>query len=146
MGVDLKAILRGFARQSPFNPKAPRLKPGYGERKRKREGRKVPLFAEDPALIASADEYERRMVERLTEYYNVRRACLARTWCEVRRWLKAATEADRAEFFRRWQCVPHSPGYAGDIITQIIVRREGVTPLEAYWLWQPDSTLGRGAP
>ncbi len=136
------AILVGFDRQSRYWPKAISLRPGYGERKVAREQAALPLFANDPTLIRTAEEYERNLAAALTTGNQWMRRLIASQWRFVRRWLRAASEADRAEFFRCWRYLPRDPSYAADIITHIVAKRDGITPLEAYKMLHQGLTVG----
>ena len=95
------------------------LKPGYGERKRKREAAKVPLFADVPGVLLSPDEYHARMKEGLEAWQRNWRHTTAAKWMEVRRRLRACTDVERCEFQRRWAYLPHDPWYASEALSKI---------------------------
>ncbi len=95
------------------------LAPGYGERKRARDAAKIPLFAELPGMLPSAEEIERQ-VDAANRAWTARvRSQVAAGWLRVRAWLRAASVEQRAEFARRWKYLPHTEYYALDAVTQI---------------------------
>jgi hypothetical protein len=55
----------------------------------------------------------------LKEHIAKRRHSVARDWREVRRWLQMCSEADLAEWHRRWAYLPHMSCYAADAVFQI---------------------------
>ncbi len=96
--------------------------PGYGERKVTREKAKVPLLADLPGVVRSAEEYQASMTASTRESGRRLRRLAAEQWREVRRWVRAATAEEFNRFLARWEGhwhVPHTAHYALDLARAI---------------------------
>ncbi|MDO8673657.1 MAG: hypothetical protein Q7O66_19785 [Dehalococcoidia bacterium] len=103
-------------------------KDGYGVRKRKREAVKMPLFATDPSIVKSAEEYQEALAESLKKWTETMRRSWAESWFNLRRRIRTLSDSEYSEWLRQWRIQPHSPEYGLDIVTQInrrALRREG---------------------
>jgi hypothetical protein len=103
------------------------IRPGYGERKRAREAEKLPLFADLPGMLLTAEEYEQALERSVTQQFRRLREQDARNWVAVRYWYQNASEEDKREFERRWRYLPHKAEYAADAMRSIIERKANIT-------------------
>jgi len=123
------------------------VRPGYGERRVTRERARIPLLADLPGMVASADEYERAMAESNVEWGRQMRRERAQRWRRLRHWLEQASNTDRALFYRAWRFTPHDPEYGLDITVHIERyrgRAEGVCrgQFERYE-WESEEMMGK---
>lgn len=95
------------------------LRPDYGERRRKKEAAKIPLFAGLPGMLPTAEEIQERMEIGNLEWIRRHRQFAAEGWKKVRKWRETATDRQRELFADRWLSYPHSPEYALDLIHHI---------------------------
>ena len=96
-------------------PKHSEKRADYGERKRKRDQKRFPLFAEDPTIIRTAEDYQQRMDAGIRESARRYRQRTARDWRAIRRWLRATTPEKRDAWFERWNrhwSLPHDAATA----------------------------------
>ena len=111
----LQPILYGRMQRKWRRP----ISAGYGERKRQREVAKVPLLAELPGMVESAEVYQQNFEHTYQSGQQRYRQELAERWREVRRWLRQADSVDRMLFWHNWRYLPHDPWYALDLILDI---------------------------
>lgn len=106
-----------FSRCQLLKPGRRKIKPGYGERRRKRELQKVPLF---PALVKCAEEYQNRMQESLDSWLEMMRKSHADDWRKVRMILRSMCSGKREKFLNYWNhhSCPGAGVYALDILSR----------------------------
>ncbi len=95
------------------------VRPGYGERRRKKLEEKHPLLALIPGEIPSAEEIEAKQQKNNADYGCKLRQSQARNWIALRKWLRETTPEKRELFFKVWRCLPHEPHYGLDLAHRI---------------------------